>query len=399
MPTSSAPALPPRLARIVHAEYPRFSAGEMARRRSAVERMLAEAECDHLVFYGANRFGGAVNWLTGWPVTTEAACVLTPARRDTLYIHYFNHLPLARILAADADVHWAGPSAVGSVVGELQRRGAARDRVALIGPLGWQGHAVLSQAFGTIKGLDREFVELRRIKSAEELDWMRIGAWLSDLGMAAMRDHVRPGMSERAIHDVIERGYVAAGGGHGIHFTAFTPMHRPRMPVPAQWASNRKLAAGDVLFAEITAQFWDYSGQVLRTFTVGTPPSGLYRDLHDTAEAAFDAMVSVIRAGARPADVVEAAGVIEDRGFTTIDDIVHGYGGGYLPPVLSSRSRTEGAHPVPDRAFDAGMLLVIQPNVVTRDGSAGVQTGEMVLVTETGVKRMHRMPRGLVRIG
>lgn len=46
----------------------------------------------------------------------------------------------------------------------------------------------------------------------------------------------------------------------------------------------------------------------------------------------------------------------------------------------------------------AGMTVVIQPNVVTRDGTAGVQTGEMVLVTMTGIERMHDAPRGLAQI-
>ena len=37
---------------------------------------------------------------------------------------------------------------------------------------------------------------------------------------------------------------------------------------------------------------------------------------------------------------------------------------------------------------------MIQPNVVTRDGKAGVQTGEMVVITETGIERLHSIPRG-----
>jgi hypothetical protein len=35
---------------------------------------------------------------------------------------------------------------------------------------------------------------------------------------------------------------------------------------------------------------------------------------------------------------------------------------------------------------------------VTRDHKAGVQTGEMVLVTETGIARMHAMPRGFFQV-
>ena len=88
-----------RLRPILDAEYPRFSEAEMARRRRAVEALLAEAGCEHLVFCGANRFGSAVQWLTGWPVTAEAVGVLTPGERDALFVQYHNHVPQARRLA------------------------------------------------------------------------------------------------------------------------------------------------------------------------------------------------------------------------------------------------------------------------------------------------------------
>ena len=65
-------ALPPHLRAVLDAEYPRFSEPEMARRRAAVENLLAESELDHLVCCGAYRFGSAVQWLSGWPVTAEA---------------------------------------------------------------------------------------------------------------------------------------------------------------------------------------------------------------------------------------------------------------------------------------------------------------------------------------
>jgi hypothetical protein len=37
--------------------------------------------------------------------------------------------------------------------------------------------------------------------------------------------------------------------------------------------------------------------------------------------------------------------------------------------------------------------------VVTRDGMAGVQTGELVVVTDVGAESLHDVPRGLVRVG
>lgn len=387
--------LPERLRALLEPDYPRFSDAEMARRRALVTQAMEKAGVDHLVFYGASWAGSVVQWLTRWPVTTEAAGVFTPGRRDRMFIHYYNHLPLARRLADETDVEWAGESAAARLVEELGARGAKPGRVGLIGALGHEAHAALTERFGRIVSLGRAWVEMRRVKSAEELDWYRIGAWFSDLGMAALRDHARPGISERELANEIERAYVGLGGRTVIHFIGSTPMENPSVAAPAQFASARKLQAGDVVFSEISADLLEHSGQVLRSFSLGEP-NALYRDLHAAADAAFDAMIGVLRAGARPADVIAASGVIEEAGFTTIDDILHGYGGGYFPPVLGSRSRPNPL--VPDEPFVAGQLVVVQPNVVTKDGRAGVQTGEMVLVTETGTERMHQMPRGFVTL-
>jgi Xaa-Pro aminopeptidase len=390
------PPLPPRLKPVLDAEYPRYSAAEMARRRAAVETALAAAECDHLVFYGANRAGSAVQWLTQWPVTVEAIGVLTPRERDALFVQWINHAPLAKRLAPEAEVAWGGESSIGAAIAVLEKRGARENRVGVIGPMTFTQHAALAARFGHITDLNRTYVRLRRVKSHEEIDWLRIGAWLSDRGMAGLRDGLAVGLTERALGDLIERAYMREGGTNVIHFIGATSMHDPQLGVPAQFPSTRRVTQGDIVFAEISAAFWDHSGQVLRSFAVGEEPPPLYRALHAAADAAFDAVVAVLKHGATPAQAVEAAGVIEDAGFTIIDDLVHGYGGGYFPPILGSKSRPAG--PIPAEPFEVGMTVVVQPNVVTRDGKAGVQTGELVLITNAGIERLHSFPRGFARV-
>jgi len=390
------PPLPPRLKPIVEAEYPRYSAAEMARRRAAVEAALVAADCDHLVFYGANRAGSAVQWLTQWPATVEAIGVFTPRERDALFVQWINHAPLAKRLAAEADVAWGGESSIFAVIKALERRGARENRVGVIGAMNFAQYGVLATRFGTIVDLNRAYVRLRRVKSQEEIDWLRIGAWLSDRGMAGLRDGLAVGLDERALGDLIERAYMREGGTNVIHFIGATSMHDPQLGVPAQFPSTRRVAKGDIVFAEISAAFWDHSGQVLRSFAVGEEPTPLYRALHAAAAAAFDAVAAVLKGGATPAQVIEASGVIEDAGFTIIDDLLHGYGGGYFPPILGSKSRPAG--PIPAEPFEAGMTVVVQPNVVTRDGKAGVQTGELLLITNAGVERLHSFPRGFARV-
>jgi Xaa-Pro dipeptidase len=389
------PGLAPALKAIVEAEFPRFSAAEMTRRRGAIAAAMKDAEIDHLVIYGANRSGNIIQWLTQWPVLTEAAGVHTPGRRDCLYIQYYNHVAQARRLA-EAQVEWGQQSAIGCAIAELERRGAGRDRVGVIGPMGFRAYDTLGKSFGAIKDLNPAYQRLRLVKSDEEILWFRIGAAYSDLGIAALERELRPGLSERELGAIIEGAWLPHGGASVIHFLGVTAMAAPDLCVPAQHASTRRVALGDVVTTEISGSFWDHSGQVLRSFAVGREPTPLYRDLHAAADAAFAAIFAAVRPGARPAELIAAAHVIEDAGFTTNDDIVHGYGGGYLPPVLGSRSRPAG--PVPDFALAPGMMMVIQPNVITRDDRAGVQTGELVLVTPSGAARMHDFPRGFRRV-
>jgi Xaa-Pro aminopeptidase len=369
----------------------------MDRRRAELEALMAERGVAHLVLYGANRFGSAIQWLTGWPVTREAAVVVSPGERDLLLVQFHNHVPNARRLARDADVRWGGRSTLETVADELGRRAERGTRIAFAGPLTTSEHDALASSFGPLTDVTRPVTTLRIIKSSEELEWIRVGAELSDRAVEALRRDVAPGVTELDLAAIVEGAYLPRGGVNHIHYFGVTPMAAPSRAVPSQFPSERPIEAGDAIVTEISASYWDHPGQVLRTFTVAADATPLYRELHEVAASAFDAVVDVIRDGVHVEAAVEAATVIEDAGFTTYDDLLHGFVGGYLPPVLGSRSRT--LEPPPDMVFRAGMTVVIQPNVITRDERAGVQTGELVHVTEEGVERLHAAEPGMARIG
>jgi Xaa-Pro aminopeptidase len=376
--------------------YPRFSEAEIERRRTVLTRAMAARGARHALLYGANRSGSAIPWLTRWPVTREAVCVFTPGERDLLLVDFYNHVPNATRIATEADVRWAGPNSVESAISELRRRGAAGRPVAVIGSLPHAAHRALGDIADRVIDMSADYLRLRQVKSAEEIDWLRVGCELTDRAVNALAAELRPGLSEPELADTCERAYVAAGGRTHIHYFGTTSMADPGLAVPAQWTSSRRVAAGDAVACEVSASFWDYAGQVLRTFAVGAEPTRQYVDMHQVADAAFDAIVARLRPGTAAAELVAASELIEEAGYTTCDDLVHGFVGGYLPPVLGSRSRQLA--PIPKLTLEAGMTLVVQPNVVTRDGTAGVQTGELVLVTEDGSERLHEVPRGLRRL-
>lgn len=352
----------------------------------------------HALVYGADRSGSAVPWLTGWPVTREAALVFSPGERDVLFVCFNNHVPNARRLAPDADVRPGGGSAVGAALTMLEHRAGPAGTVGVVGPVPARWYERLA-ALGTgIAFLDSDYTQLRLVKSAEELEWLRRGARMTDDAVRALAATAGPGMSEAECCASLESAYIAAGGLTHIHYLGVTPMDHPQVCVPAQWPSSRRLRPGDALSCEVSASYGGYPGQLLRTFAIAAEPASLYRELHAVADAAFDAVTARLRPGARARDLVEAgAEVILGAGYTVYDDLVHGYGGGYLPPVLS-RADVE-TRQAPGFTVRAGMTMVIQPNVITPDERAGVQTGELVLVTETGWTSLHDFPRGLATIG
>lgn len=379
--------------------YPRFSAGEMARREDALAAEMAVAGVDHVVLYGADRSGAAVQWLTQWPVTREAVVLWSPSGPDPLLLVQFaNHVDNARRMAPAFDVRWGGPSSVDRIAEVLRRRGrrARRARrLGVVGPLPAAAEAVLGAVAEPVP-MDAAFRRLRLTKSAEELDWVRRGASLTDSAVAALGRRAGAGVSEAQLGAIVEGAYLGEGGTNHIHYFAATPMASPRLRVPAQWPSDRRLDAGDVLTCEVSASWWGYPGQLLRTFTIEAAPSPLYRDLHEVADAAFDAVASLVAPGTTGAELAAAAGVIGEAGFTTCDDVVHGFVGGYLPPVVPGGGRA-ARHD--DFILGPGMTVVVQPNVVTRDGTAGVQTGELLVVSQTGHERLHTFPRGMGRVG
>jgi Xaa-Pro aminopeptidase len=298
------------------------------------------------------------------------------------------------VASVDA-VQWGGPSSVGSVIERLQRDVERPSRAGLIGPITYQDHRRLSDELAEVELVDlgSAFWRTRLVKRPDEIEWTRRGAELSDRALAHLVAATVPGASEQELGAEVTSFCSKEGGHIGICFLMLTSMEGEGRIVPAQEWSPRRARPGDMLVVELSAGYAGHTGQVLRTITLGEPSPSVV-DLHRIADDAFDAISSQVRPGRRASDLLEAAALIDDAGVTVCDDVVHGYGGGYLQPVLRTPS-TQHA-PFTDLVLEPGMMLVVQPNVVANDRSIGVQTGQLLLVTDDGHESLHRYPRGIV---
>src|SRR3989441_9217641 len=134
-----------------------------------------------------------------------------------------------------------------------------------------------------------------------------------------------------------------------------------------------------------------------RAYAIGADPTDAYIELHDVAVEAYQRIVDVLHDGATVADVLDAAEMIHERGFTIFDDLLHGTG--QLPPIIQTR-RTKRGDWTEDFVFREDMVVVVQPNVVNDStGRLGLQVGETVRITKTGIQRLHDYPMRFIRIG
>ena len=379
--------------------YPRFSDEEFSRRYAAVRAAMQRAELDALVVYGTPDAHSEVLYLSNFPVTREAMFVFPLTGEPTLFLQMYNHVPNARKIACIADVRWGGPDTAATTAEHLRERSSDRQRIGLVGAIPIRRYETLRRALpaATLLDFTQEMVQLRLVKSEEEMAFLRKGAELSDQAIEALEREVRPGMRERELVAIVEGAYLGLGAKNHIHYMATTPMHNPSVCVPAQHQSTRIIERGDVLITEISANYHGYPGQILRPFAIGIPPTAEYQHMYDVAVEAFQRIANVVRAGAGAEEVLDAAEYIHAQGFTIYDDLLHGFGGGYLPPVL--RTRHTSARQTPPFTFQENMTIVIQPNIITPDERMGVQVGELVRVTRDGVESLHRYPMRFIECG
>jgi Xaa-Pro dipeptidase len=385
---------------IITEPYPRFSAEEFAQRYTAVRTVMHEADLAALLLYSTISSPYEVHYLSNFPATWEVLLVFPSEGEPTLLLELYNHVPNARQIASIGDVRWGGPDLVASAAYNIRERGLAETRVGLVGKLPYQYEQALRQQLpqATFVDFTAPYRQLRLVKSEEEIAFLRIGAQLSDRVIEALEREARPGVTEHQLAAIVEKAYLGLGGKNNIHYMATTPMSNPHACVPAQYHSNRTLEQGDVLITEISAQYMQgYPGQILRPFAIGAKPTDAYQQLYDVAVEAFKRITSVIRAGTTVEEVLDAADYIHNAGYSIYDDLLHSYGGGYLPPIL--RTHQTSARPAEPFTFKENMTIVVQPNVISNDERMGVQVGELLRVTSTGVQSLHSYPMRFIQCG
>ena len=223
-------------------QFPRFSNSEYMRRYTAIREAMDKEELDAVLISGA-RGSPEVHYLANY--LAQSPCwLLFPRKEDpTLFIHFFNHQPCAKAQSIIADVRWYGPAPVPTINEEIRKRGLGKSRIGLV--------SMRAMAYGHVTELQRQlpdaelvefapqFNRIRRVRSDEELVYLRKSGYLTDLACEALENNLRPGLTEQEVLAIVYRAYIEQGGDPGIHL-----LQRPTWTAPtASCPGRNKLCA------------------------------------------------------------------------------------------------------------------------------------------------------------
>jgi Xaa-Pro dipeptidase len=381
----------------------RFSEQEMERRLALARGLMEQHDLDALVVSGnsgVNRHNN-VNpfWLTQY-LDMHHSYVVLPREGDlALYTGLINHVPNARELAVGIPiVEWGGYQPGETLAARLRELGARR--VGIVGVAATWNIGMPHAHYDKLAEFDRvdltrEFASLRAVKSEEEIERIRGAAELTDLALLAAVEHARPGVSELELVAEAEAAYRRRGGTVRITFLRSMPMDAPNGCLPAQNPTERRLEKGDVILTEFSASLGAYSGQIHRPIFVQAEPTEEWQRLFEVAKEAYDRIAAGMTPGSTEGDAIENARLIGEAGYGIYDDLIHGYGTDYGPPLVDKHCVEfwqNGTAPPPGRSIERNAVVVIQPNPITPDERMGVQVGAATVVRDGGAECLHSLP-------
>ena len=147
--------------------------------------------------------------------------------------------------------------------------------------------------------------------------------------------------------------------------------------------TERELAAGDVLWTDVSITYTGFCSDFGRTWLVGDTPSPRQQDQFNQWRDILDAVLKVTKAGATSGDLARAAIAANGGRKPWLPHFYLGHGIGTNAAEMPMIGTDLGEEFDDKFVFPAGMTLVLEP-VVWEDGTGGYRSEEIIVITEDG---------------
>jgi Xaa-Pro dipeptidase len=231
----------------------------------------------------------------------------------------------------------------------------------------------------------------RAIKSPDEIALMGASIAVTEAGIAAMREALRPGMTENALWALLHEANIRLGG-EWIETRLLASGGRTN-----PWfheSSDRIIRPGElVAFDTDLIGPFGYCADISRTFFCGPgKPTDEQRALYGLALEQIHYNMELLKPGLGFRELAEKAWRIPNAYWgNRYSVVVHGVGmADEYPHVGHIDEFTHGMGY--DGAFEAGMTMCVESYIGAEGGAEGVKLEQQVLITETGVQLLSPYP-------
>ncbi|MBK5933163.1 creatinase [Rhodovulum imhoffii] len=240
----------------------------------------------------------------------------------------------------------------------------------------------------------------RMRKSPAEMELIRAGAAVADLGGHAMREAVRAGVREldvamagrEAMEAEIARRFPDAEyRDTWVWFQSGSNTDGAHNPV-----TSRRLRAGDLLSLNAFPMISGYYTALERTMFLGMPDAETRRIWQANVEG-HEYGLSLLKPGARCRDIVDALNAFyAERGLLEFRSFGYGHSFGLLSHYYGREAALELREDV-ETVLEPGMVISMEPMLTVplgRPGAGGYREHDIVLLTESGAENVTGYPCG-----
>ena len=251
-------------------------------------------------------------------------------------------------------------SVIGAIVNEIKERGYDKGRVGIVEydpytsiPKNHWDFFASNLPKAEFVFVTKEFIAMRLLKSAEEIQALERSADLGDIGLRSMHERVRPGMTEGEVFGIVHEAVLKAGGEMGMIQIASCSMLDPDINDQRPRPVERVIGERDIINNELGIFYNGYEAQCGRPVVTGEPTAA-YKEMFEMAVAGYRRLVPTLYAGKSSEDSIQAMQFIRDTNYE--------FYGGFLqacsaPTRATSRKLVSTGCRAPRIAFYSALMV------------------------------------------
>lgn len=376
-----------------------FSPREYEQRYAKIRASMEAQGIDCLIITGAQTWyrGDEANllYVSGIGVRLEPPFVVLPLKGQP--ISYYKESKFAPVVIPEttAPLSWEGSpllpntgnaaNYMPAVIKTIRNLGLDRARIGLVCERLFPVDVFreLVKEFPHAEFVDAEtlMADIRRVKSEEEIKFLRRSAYCVDMAIQALVDNVTPGMTDLELILLADSAMAKFGTVPGGF----------QLLASGKWGdirglgqgSPKKVEPGDLVLNELTSNYKGYYTQLAIPISIGAEPEAGFRRFMEVNDAMYQAQYRAFRAGTTVKEV-------DNLG----DQVGVEMGGEWLSRFACQTVDFEQSFMHPNPVLEPGMAFVLMPWIHSgqEHGFVGHGSGNTIVCTEDDALVLHQTP-------